>query len=248
MRGFFPSLVVALGLAASAQSSVLIDFEGANDLANHFRITSGTMIQSSNGAANDFVTLSAAATALYDTDGSGPGTQPFTNGTVSVDFRLTNVFDRAAILVRVPNTGNAPAVSFQGRRSLLSVYSNYSPTTTGGGSGGVIEIQNNTGVDAAINTWYTLKVDFSDIGGALKLSAVVHAQGNPGSVVHSISHTYAASVYTGAGQVGFASNFINAGGGGAVQFDNFSVPEPASIMLAVGGGLLLLRRRTSRLV
>lgn len=242
----------AVSLHAETVSLAYVDFETAGQVTGNFRVANtnfATFGQTSNGAANDFMTVSgtASATVVYDANGAAAGVSTFNVSqshplTVSADVSFpanTTSFGIYIINNADPTQAYLALFNLDSGNDRIRFSSNATPNNSGAGS-----LSTGTVPDAGF-TFGTLT--------NISLTYSINASNNPvltmtaGSQSNSIAFTAINTPFTDV-QVGFRIT-SNAG---TVGIDNLSIstiPEPSTFAVVAGVvavGAVATRRRIAR--
>ena len=254
--------LLVLGAAGTGFAQVNLDFETAGQLSANFRnLGTGTssLTQSSNGAANDFVSVNntnatqfsfGALGLLYDTTPADTtaGTQSaFTTTsplTVSVDFRAAVASTSIGVyFADANNTSNNVLALFNvdtsGNNDQLRFFRDGVVTSAG----------TQVGSSSNVSTGVNVGSPFSN------LSATLSVVGTTPSISFTVGTQTVTSAFL-AGHIDWSSTVVilrlfdnDSAAGTSLDIDNFSVssiPEPGTCALFFGGAALAmfaLRRR-----
>ncbi|HYE21773.1 MAG TPA: PEP-CTERM sorting domain-containing protein [Tepidisphaeraceae bacterium] len=186
---------------------------------------------------------------IYDTtpgDG-GATTNVFGNEVVTVDFRLGHATASFGPFIRLNTVGGGGYLTLVQENGGSDTLRFFEAASAPGGTQTQIGVTKNQAA-LALNTWYTLVFTATNSGANVILDSKIYAQGDVGGTIlfqDSITDTTAAN--QSAGQVGLRFGDNSGSVAQVVDVDNFEVvPEPASAgLVAAVGGMILMRRRRS---
>ncbi len=238
-------------VASSAAHAVSIDFETAGQFADNFRLLNTPAVaQSSNGAANDFIShgTGTGRSFVYDTTPDSAvvkntfSVNPWSTFTVSADvlfggatnsfgFHIVNADNETQAYLALFN------VNISGANDQFRFSSNVDPTVTGGTGLGNGSFPSNADVGVTTGVFSTISLQYT-----------VNALNEPVFALTAGSMT-STRTFTGVTafsnfEIGFRS-FANSGTNQIdnITFNLITIPEPASLTLLGLAGVAMLGRR-----